>query len=656
MDEASNAYTMKWWLKPVVTDAATATLVLLLYCFSLVSMGVFLWVGSSAHGYGYLDVLTQFLLAMVYWLGGAPVFVHAMIRFLKNWVINVDGLMVIAAILSYLVGNRWEGGLLLVLFNVAHGIEEYSTKKTNQSLQSLHALKPTHTTLLRENEEERIPVDEVNVGDRLLIKAGERIPLDGEVVFGSSSVNASHVTGESMPFHVQVGDEVMAGSHNTYGALHIRVTHTSADSTLARIIALVSQAQERKPKITQFFNRFGIWYSYSVLVAAVISAIVLPWWFQIPYWGAYGSVSRALSFLITAAPCALIIALPSAYLSALSRCARQGVLLKGGIVLDALIRCHHLILDKTGTLTTGTLEWEGIHYLSSRPSAFSEREWVAAALALERHSSHPIAQAIQAHAKRQGIQPLECQSMREQAGLGVQGFIKNGSGSLVVAVGHPSLIQTEDSSFQERLKERLQQLYKEGFAACAMQIGVEQVLLAFEDPLRLGTKEWVGRLKNRLFLSVLSGDHPVNVERVSQASGIAQWKADLRPGDKLAWLDRLDQQGGAVMVGDGINDVPSLARATVGVAMGGVGSDSAIDVADVILLHDDLSILPGLFDLAQSTRRIVIQNLALSFSVVVLASIASLLGEVPLWLAVLFHEGGTVCVALNGLRLLYQKL
>ncbi len=571
------------------------------------------------------------LLILVYFLAGTTKLINALQDILALE-INIDVLMTLAAFLSVLIGSAMEGGLLLVLFAISGSIEETVTYKAKSAIRALHKLAPTKALVVEaDGRTHERSIRDVNIGTLILIKAGEVIPLDGEVVEGDSALNLAHLSGESLPIKKGPGDEVPAGATNLDGVLTVKVTHASSDSTLSRIIRLITQAQEAKPRFQRFLDKVGRTYAMSIIGLSFLFAICLPFITNIPYIGYEGSVYRALAFLIAASPCALIIALPVAYLSALSSCARRGILLKGGITLDAVASCRLIAFDKTGTLTTGQ-----IRALGCEP--YSE-DALAVAFALERAAVHPVAEAIVTYAQEKGVKPATITAFRAIPGYGLEGRWNDKP----VYIGHPDYLDRD-----------IEMPRQEGELLSVLQIGDDLYYFRFQDQPREGISETLQALQKETGLRplMLTGDHHANAKMVAEKIGIEEFYADLRPEDKLEHVARLSQEEGLAMVGDGINDAPALARATAGISMGKVGSRTAIDASDVVLLQDNLSLLSWLWSKAHSTQVVVRQNVSLAAVAIVGASISALFGIVPLWLAVLLHEGGTVLVGLNSLRLL----
>jgi heavy metal translocating P-type ATPase len=599
---------------------------------------------ALSFGLSYVNLpLSYLFLCLVYFISGAPALIAAFDD-LKNLEINIDILMTLAAFLAVAIGSGLEGALLLVLFELSHGMEESVSNKARSALHNLNNLAPKFAHVVApDGIVFEKAVREIEVGTPLLIRQGEIAPLDGTVIEGTSSVNLVHLTGESLPNLVQVGSLVPAGARNLDSALTIQVTRTSSDSTLTKIIQLITAAQEAKPKVQRMLDRFGKTYASTIIALTFLFALGLPLILSLPYLGFEGSIYRALAFMIAASPCALIIATPTAYLSAISACARRGILLKGGVTLDALASCRIIAFDKTGTLTTGELQCISIDPLG--PSKTPLDQALAIAASLERQVVHPIAAAICKLAAEKQLPSVEIDHFKATPGYGLEGRLTNGT---AIRIGLPAHIGITETHLSQT----------EGQVLAALSIGSELFLFRFTDQIRSEMKSLLHSIqsKNRLQPIMLTGDHEQNASYVGRQLGMERIYANLRPEDKLAKVAELSQLGGLAMVGDGINDAPALARATVGISMGRIGSATAVDASDVVLLNDDLHLLSWLFSKAVQTQKIVRQNLTLALAVICLATTPSLLGLIPLWLAVILHEGGTVLVGLNSLRLLRNGL
>ncbi|HEY2811646.1 MAG TPA: heavy metal translocating P-type ATPase [Rhabdochlamydiaceae bacterium] len=602
--------------------------------------------------------LSSFLLLFVYFFAGTPAFLDA-ISDLKNFEINIDVLMTFAALLSVVIGSELEGALLLVLFELSGALEAMVSEKTKNTVLNLHKLSPRFACVLdSEGTFFDQAIKEVPLGAHLLIRAGEIIPLDGTVIDGGSFVNLVHLTGESHPVAKKMGDEVQAGARNLDGTLTIRVTRTSGDSTLNRIIELITQAQEAKPRVQRYLDRFGKGYAIVIMSLSFVFALSLPFLFSLPFFGAEGGIYRALAFLIAASPCALIIATPTAYLSAISACARSGILLKGGVVLDAIARCKIIAFDKTGTLTTGKLTCLGIEQIDAYPPLCSPHKALSIAYSLERHAVHPIAEAIVQKAMEQKCALVDLTEFKALAGSGLQGICWIDKNPTSVFIGHEDFILPKlATEKREQWQAHRAEQKGKGYLSTLLLVGDTLFQLRFFDSIRPESAFVIERLQKAENMRplMLTGDHHDIAQVVAQEVGIEDVHANLRPEDKLHKVALLSEESGLIMVGDGINDAPALARATVGISMGKIGSATAVDASDVVFLNDDLSLLDWLCRKAKNTLSIVKQNIIIALCIIAFATTPALLGLIPLWLAVILHEGGTVLVGMNSLRLLRSK-
>ncbi len=600
----------------------------------------------------YSPQISYLFLAFVYFLAGIPALIES-IEDISNLEINIDVLMTLAALLSVLIGSALEGGLLLVLFELSAGLEGMVTQKTKTALTQLNKITPRTAFVLEEDHSvSEKALHEVTVGMHILVKAGEVIPLDGNVIEGSSFINLVHLTGESKPVPTKPGDEVAAGGRNLDGKLVVRVERTSNDSTLSRIIELITKAHESKPRMQRLFDRFGKYYATTIILLSAAFALLLPFIFSIEYLGDNGSIYRALAFLIAASPCALIIATPTAYLSAISSCAKKGILLKGGVTLDSLASCSIVAFDKTGTLTTGELNCTQIAPLWPKNPSISIDQALSIAAGLERGAVHPIAKAIENFAKEKKISASPIENFNAKAGFGLEGEISIDGTKKHVAIGHAEYILSLWKGENHRDVSDL--LAKSTELSTLLLIDEELFLFDFLDTLRPDSGRVLQSLRDRhrLQLIMLTGDRQDIAEKVASNLAIDQIFSELRPEDKLNKVIELNRSGELVMVGDGVNDAPALARSTVGISMGKIGSATAVEASDIVFIHDDFSLLNWLMDKAHSTMRIVKQNISLALVVIFFATTPALLGLIPLWLAVILHEGGTVIVGLNSLRLL----
>lgn len=635
-------------LSPFLTDSSKNLSVNLPLRASIFA-AILLTVAYTLFFLSYPQPLQYLLLLFIYILAGIPALIES-IEDLLSFQVNIDVLMTLAAFGSILIGSPFEGALLLVLFSISGAMEEAVTHRAKASIKSLHKLSPTRASVI---DEEGIAIEkaiqEIPVHTKILVKAGQTVPLDGKILEGTSSLNFVYLTGESMPLTKKPGDQIPAGALNIDGALVVEVTHTSQDSTLSRIIKLVTEAQEAKPTLQRFFDKVSQRYASSIISLSILFAIVFPPLLGIPFIGNEGSIYRALTFLIAASPCALIIAIPIAYLSAIGACARNGIVLKGGITLDALAACKTIAFDKTGTLTTGELlclDFEPLHPELS----YDKKEALKIAFALEQNAVHPIAKAITQFAVSQGETPASIENFLSIPGYGLEAQYEGKK----IYLGKPDFIESKLPENEARLlREKVEEYRKKGELLALLLIDKTLYLFRFQDSVRKDVKKTLDSLKAKGYtLLMLTGDHPESANRIAKEIGIDEVYANLKPEDKLEIVASRSQKEGLAMIGDGVNDAPALARATVGISMGKVGSSSAIEAADIVLLNDNIDKLAWLTNKAKMTKVVVKQNLFLSTCAIIIASTPALAGIIPLWLAVVMHEGGTVIVGLNGLRLL----
>ncbi|XP_042973272.1 probable cadmium/zinc-transporting ATPase HMA1, chloroplastic isoform X2 [Carya illinoinensis] len=537
--------------------------------------------------------------------------------------VNIHVLMALAAFASAFMGNPLEGGLLLAMFNLAH--------------------------------------------------------IDCEVFQGSATITIEHLTGEVKPLEIKVGDRIPGGARNLDGRMIVKATKTWKESTLSKIVQLTEEAQLKKPKLQRWLDEFGEHYSKVVVVLSIAVAVIGPFLFKWPFISTpacRGSVYRALGLMVAASPCALAVA-PLAYATAISSCARKGILLKGGLVLDALASCHTIAFDKTGTLTTGGLAFKAIepiygHHVRNNRSNFSsccvpscEKEALAVAAAMEKGTTHPIGRAVVDHSVGKDLPSVSIESFEYFPGRGLIATLNSiesgtrGVKLLKALLGSVDFITSFCKSADElrKIKDAVNaSSYGNEFVHAALSVDQKVTLIHLEDRPRPGVSDVIGELRDqaKLHVMMLTGDHKSSAWRVANAVGINEVYCSLKPEDKLSHLKDVSRNmgGGLIMVGEGINDAPALAAATVGIVLAQRASATAIAVADVLLLRDNISGVPFCIAKSRQTTSLVKQNVALALSSIFLASLPSVLGFLPLWLTVLLHEGGTLLVCLNSVRAL----
>lgn len=565
--------------------------------------------------------------------------------------VGIELLMSIAAIVATFMGQAGEGAMLAFLYSISEAAEGYTEEKTRSAIQALMDLTPKRALVRRDDREMEIPVEDLVVGDVFIVKPGQSLATDGEVLVGTSSVNQAPVTGESIPIEKQPGDKVFAGSINGDGALEVRATKTFADNTIARIIQMVEEAQDKKGKSQRFIERFGVRYSPVVLLIGILVALVPPLFLDMP-WVTW--LSRATVFIVAAAPCALVISIPITLVAALGTAARQGVLIKGGVYLEELATITVVALDKTGTITRGEPEVTDVLPCPDgrRDHGSSPQEMLAVAAGIERRSQHPLAQAILRHAGAQDIAPVAVSDFHSLTGAGASARFDDAT----VYVGSPAFFQERLGVSLNGVQEGLGRLQSEG--KTVVVVGDEQApwgLIAIRDTIRPNAHTAIAALHAARVETVvmLTGDNARTAHAIACEVGIDEVYADLTPEDKVTKVRALAQRYGHVaMVGDGVNDAPALAEATVGVAMGAAGTDVALETADVALMADDLEKLVYALQLARRTQSVVRQNLALSALVIGTLVVGAIAGVFSLPIAVLGHEISEFIVIGSGLRML----
>jgi Cd2+/Zn2+-exporting ATPase len=615
------------------------------------------WLGEHWLGLPYPLSVAPYLAAFL--VGGWDIAHHAW-HSLRELRFDTDLLMIVAALGAATLGEWAEGALLITLFSLGHALEERSLEKARQAVRALASLTPKTALVRRGQAELEIPGDEVRMDDIVITRPGQRLAVDGIIISGSSTIDQSPITGESLPVDKAPGDTVFAGTINGQGALEIRPTRLARDSTLARIIQLVEKAQASKSPTQQMAERFMAWFVPLVIVFSVL-LIIIPPLFGVPF---RESFLRAMTLLVAASPCALALGAPSAILSGVARAARNGVLLKGGIHLENLGRLKAIAFDKTGTLTQGKPKLTDIYAiaqdgsLDSNPNAQlsqkpqRENTLLALAAAAESRSTHPLAQAVVTAARERDIAIPEASQASALNGRGFQAVVDK----QIVHVGSLAFFHETGIPVPYDLEQQADRWSEQGktviLISAARQISGA---LAVADSLRPEAAAAVGALHHMgiRHTVMLTGDNPSAAAHIAHLAGVSAFQASLMPEDKLIAVRTLTQKYGfAAMVGDGVNDAPALASATLGIAMGSAGSDAALEASDMALMSDDLNKLPFAIGLGQATRATIRQNLVIALGVIAMLMLASLTGWISIGWAIIFHEGSTVAVVLNSLRLL----
>ncbi|MEY9844208.1 heavy metal translocating P-type ATPase [Streptacidiphilus sp. MAP5-3] len=572
---------------------------------------------------------------------------------LREKTLDVDLLMIVAALGAAAIGQVLDGALLIVIFATSGALEALATARTADSVRGLLDLAPTTATrLLDDGTEESVATEALTVGQVILVRPGERIGADGRVLDGASEVDQATITGEPLPVAKQVGDEVFAGTLNGTGALRVRVERDASDSVVARIVAMVEQASETKAPTQLFIEKVEQRYSLGMVTATLLV-------FAVPLaFGAAlsGALLRAMTFMIVASPCAVVLATMPPLLSAIANAGRHGVLVKSAVVMEQLGQVQAVALDKTGTLTEGTPRVTELRPLDG--SELTDSQLLSLAAAAEHPSEHPLARAVVDAARTRGLTLPAAEEFSSTPGVGVTALVDGRT----ITVGTPARLLGEQddvdvtSTVRGRVRETVRELEDSGrTAVLVLRDGTPVGLLGIADRLRADATATVTRLTALTGQApiLLTGDNPRAAARLAAEVGITDVRAGLLPQDKVAAVTEQERAGRRTMVvGDGVNDAPALAAAHTGIAMGRAGSDLALETADAVVVRDELATLPTVVGLSRRARRLVVQNLVVASVFITGLVVWDLAGHLPLPLGVLGHEGSTVIVGLNGLRLL----
>ncbi len=558
-------------------------------------------------------------------------------------------LLMLVAIIGAMVINEWfEAAAVSFLFSLSLAIESWSIGRARHAVEALMDLAPSEVTVKNETgQETQLPAASVRIGTLFIVKPGEKIPLDGAVITGISSVNQAPITGESVPVTKQTGDEVFAGSINGEAVLEIKSTKLATDTTLAHIIRLVEEAHSKRAEAEQWVEKFARIYTPIVMLLAIAVFIIPPLFFA-GVWSVW--LYKALVLLVIACPCALVISTPVSIVAALACAARQGILIKGGLYIEAPAHLQAIAFDKTGTLTCGNPVVTGLYPFNQH----TPEELLSRAAALESRSHHPLAKAILNYTESQGIQIAQADNVTVLPGKGVTGLF-NGTDFWLGSRRYLLERGQETSAISQQAKD-LEQTGKTVIA-----IGNDRHvcgLIAVADQPRPQIKSVLQSLKqqNIKHLAMLTGDNQITAENIANACGIDEVHAELLPADKVDVIGQMiAQYGNVAMIGDGINDAPALGRANLGIAMGVMGSDAAIETADIALMGDDLSKLPWLISHSKRTLRIIRQNIIFALTLKAIVAVLAFAGLATLWEAIAADTGASLLVVANGLRLLKPK-
>ncbi|WJQ14416.1 heavy metal translocating P-type ATPase [Geobacillus stearothermophilus] len=582
-------------------------------------------------------------------IGGYSLFIKGF----KNLVrlnFDMNTLMTVAILGAAAIGEWGEGATVVILFAISEALERYSMDKARQSIESLMDIAPKEALIRRGNEEMMVPVDDIQVGDIMIVKPGQKLAMDGIVIKGTSTLNQAAITGESVPVTKTVGDEVFAGTLNEEGLLEVKVTKRVEDTTLSKIIHLVEEAQAERAPSQAFVDRFAKYYTPAIIIFALLLAVIPPL-FMGADWSEW--IYRGLAVLVVGCPCALVISTPVSIVTAIGNAAKNGVLIKGGIYLEEAGNLKVIAFDKTGTLTKGVPSVTDVVTYNG-----DENELMTITAAIEKGSQHPLASAIIRKAEEDGLNfnDVSVEEFQSITGKGVKAKVNNA----MYYVGSPGLFEELlPNGIQSEIKEQITTLQTQG--KTVMILGTEKeilALIAVADEIRESSKEVIRKLHQVGIEKtvMLTGDNQRTAEAIGKQVGVSDIKADLLPEDKLNFIKELrDKHQSVAMVGDGVNDAPALAASTVGVAMGGAGTDTALETADIVLMSDDLSKLPYTIKLSRKALAIIKQNITFSLGIKALALLLIVPGWLTLWLAIFADMGATLIVTLNSMRLLKVK-
>jgi Zn2+/Cd2+-exporting ATPase len=602
------------------------------------------WILGKQYGEEHIFPIIGYAVAIV--IGGYSLFMKGL-KNLSRLKFDMNTLMTIAIIGAALIGEWGEGATVVILFAISEALERYSMDKARQSIESLVDIAPKEAFIRRGNEEMLIKVEDIVVGDTMIVKPGQKLAMDGLVVKGTSTLNQAAITGESVPVTKSVDDEVFAGTLNEEGLLEVQVTKKVEDTTLSKIIHLVEEAQAERAPSQAFVDKFAKYYTPAIVMLALFIAVIPP-----IFGGDWSEwIYQGLAVLVVGCPCALVVSTPVAVVTAIGNAAKNGVLIKGGIYLEETGHLKAIAFDKTGTLTKGVPAVTDILTFGGE-----QNELLLITAAIEKGSQHPLASAIIRKAEEKGLMfnDVSVEEFQSITGKGIKAKVNN----QMYYVGSPNFFEELHGSIPNDRKEKVTELQIQG--KTVMVLGTETEILSFiavADEMRESSKEVIGKLNGMGIETVmLTGDNARTAAAIGKRVGVSDIRADLLPEDKLNFIKELRRRYQSVaMVGDGVNDAPALAASTVGVAMGGAGTDTALETADIALMSDDLSKLPYTIKLSRRALMIIKQNITFSLAIKLLALLLVVPGWLTLWIAIFADMGATLIVTLNSLRLLKVK-
>jgi Cd2+/Zn2+-exporting ATPase len=581
---------------------------------------------------------------LAYIVGGHQKAIEGFTTLFKEKDLDVDLLMVVAAVGAASIGYWMDGAILIFIFSLSGALEEYTMERTNRDIKAIMKLRPEEAVLLVEGVEKKVKTESLKKGDVILVRPGERISADGIIIKGYSAIDEASITGESIPADKKHGDEVYSGTMNGQGALEIQVTKPAEETVISKIIHLVQQAKEEQPPSQQFVEHFEGIYAKVVVAAAVLLMVLPPYLFG---WSWSDTIYRAMIFLVVASPCALVSSIMPAILSGISNAARQGVLFKGGVHLENMGGIKAVAFDKTGTLTFGKPKVMDIVPFTE----ISQDELLRIAASVETLSQHPIAKAVVRDAQEKNILLSKPQELQSVHGVGVYGIMEGKTYS----IGKKDIL--EDTFITEADLKSAEQLEGQGKTVIFIaEQGKVLGVISLKDIMRPRTEKVIAELKSKGIRTILlTGDTKATANAIAGQADIDEVYAELMPEDKLKIVRELEKKyGKTAMVGDGVNDAPALAAASVGIAMGSGGTDVAMETADVILINDDIASIPFAVNLGRRSSRVIKQNIVFAIMVALTLITLNFIGEGKISLpeGVIGHEGSTVLVILSGLRLL----
>lgn len=605
---------------------------------------IFGLISQAINGGDNLITVLAFATSML--IGGYSLFVQGL-KNLSRFQFDMRTLMTIAVIGATIIGEWTEGAIVVILFAISEALERFSMDRARQSIRSLMDIAPKEALIKRNGQEMTVLVEDIEIGDIMIVKPGQKLAMDGVVVHGHSSINQAAITGESIPVEKHTDDEVFAGTLNEEGMLEVRVTKQVEDTTISKVIQLVEDAQAERAPSQAFVDKFAKYYTPGIILVAALVAVIPPL-FMGGDWQTW--IYQGLAVLVVGCPCALVISTPVAIVTAIGNAAKHGVLIKGGVYLEEAGSLKAIAFDKTGTLTKGV---PVVTDYILEP-ATDEKQLLTHVAALESLSQHPLASAIVRKAEEQDLAYKErlVTDFSSMTGKGIKGNVDG----VPYIVGRPTLFQHQLSIPQ---KQQIQELQDQG--KTVMVAGTDdqiQALIAVADEVRESSKQVISALHEIGIRStiMLTGDNQSTAKAIANQIGVTDVRAELMPEDKLTAIKEFRKNKGSVaMIGDGVNDAPALAASTVGIAMGGAGTDTALETADIALMGDDLKKLPYTVKLSRRALSIIKQNITFSLGIKLLALLLVVPGWLTLWIAILADVGATLLVTANGLRLLRVK-